>query len=420
MPFYLLRGRMGSRIVVNMKVVEEPALLPALNPVEERYVTLPDVDLSSQEEAVISPGMSISEVRARAEFMRLAPEWDALVRATRDEPFYRHEFIRTWIDNFAPRARLRVLLERDGGGKLVAVLPLLEERGRMMGAPVRRLISTSNDHSCRFDLPARDGEAAGQIFFNHLAADKSWDVLCLTDVPEEGNAWHLFRAAERAGYPVQAWESLRSPYITLPATAEEMQARLPSKFRANLRRRRRKLEEKGCVTVECVTGGLELQRKLEEGYALERSGWKGAGGTAISQSLQTWGFYSELARTAAYGGYLSLYFMRVDGEPVAFQYGFAYGEKYYLLKPAYSEAYSDCSPGQLLMDEVLQDCIRKGMSEFDFLGPDMTWKRDWTDDTRAHTWLYIFRDSAYGKMLHDARFKWAILAKRLITRWYKQ
>jgi CelD/BcsL family acetyltransferase involved in cellulose biosynthesis len=418
-PFYLLRGRAWSRILVIMKVVEEPALLPALNPVEVQDVTLPDADLPAQEEAAISSSMSISEVRERAEFMRLAPEWDALVRETRNEPFYRHEFIRTWLDNFAPRARLRVLLARDGGGKLAAALPLLEERGRMLGAPVRRLVSTANDHSCRFDLPAQDGEAAGQVIFAHLAADKSWDVLCLTDVPDGGNAWHLFRAAERAGYPVQAWESLRSPYITLPATAENMQAHLPSKFRANLRRRRRKLEEKGHVTVECVTGGLELQAKLEEGYVLERSGWKGAGGTAISQSAQTWGFYSELARIAAYGGYLSLYFLRVNSEPVAFQYGFAYRDKYYLLKPAYSEAHSDCSPGQLLMDEVLQDCIRNGMKEFDFLGPDMTWKRDWTDDTRPHTWLYIFRDSAYGKMLHDARFKWAILAKRLITRWHK-
>jgi CelD/BcsL family acetyltransferase involved in cellulose biosynthesis len=402
-----------------MKVVEEPALL-ALNPVEVQEVTLPNVDLSSQEGASNSSSLYVSEVKERAEFMRLAPEWDALVRETRDEPFYRHEFIRTWVDNFAPRARLRMLLARDGGGELRAALPLLEERGRMMGAPVRRLISTSNDHSCRFDLPARDGEAAGRVFFEHLTVDKSWDMLCLTDVPEEGNAWHLFRAAERAGYPVQAWESLRSPYITLPATAEGMQARLPSKFRANLRRRRRKLEEKGRVTVERVTGGLELQGRLEEGYALERSGWKGAGGTAISQSLKTWGFYSELARTATYGGYLSLYFMRVDGEPVAFQYGFAYGDKYYLLKPAYSEAYAECSPGQLLMDEVLQDCIRKGVREFDFLGPNMIWKRDWTDDTRPHAWLYVFRDSTYGRTLHEARFKWSILAKRLITRWRKQ
>ena len=302
----------------------------------------------------------------------------------------------------------------------MAALPLLEERGRMLGAPVRRLISTSNDHSCRFDLLARDVEVAGRVFFEHLAADKSWDALCLTDVPDEGNAWHLFRAADRAGYPVQAWESLRSPYISLPATGEEMQARLPSKFRANLRRRRRKLEEKGYVTVERVLSGLELQGKLEEGYALERSGWKGTGGTATSQSVETRGFYSELARTAAYGGYLSLYFMRVDGEPAAFQHGFAYGDKYYLLKPAYSEAYGECSPGQLLMDEVLQDCIRKGIREFDFLGPDMVWKWDWTDDGRRHNWLYIFRDSTYGRTLHDARCKWARLAMRLITRWRKQ
>jgi CelD/BcsL family acetyltransferase involved in cellulose biosynthesis len=407
-----------------MKVVEQPVPLPALGtmlPYPQPQPLLGASALDSEAAGRPAPEITVSEVRDRSGFMRLATEWEALTDASKGDPFYRHEFIRIWLDNFAPHTKLRVLLARDGDGSLLAALPLIEERAQMLGMPVRQLVAAANDHSCRFDLIANhiDGEKVGRAFWAHLAADRGWDLLRISDVPEGGNAWHLYNAAMNGGYPVHAQESLNSPYICLPTTSAEMQARLQSKFRANLRRRRRKLEEKGRVTVERITGGIELQGKLEEGYDLERSGWKGQGGTAIAQSTQTWGFYSELARTAAYGGYLSLYFMRLDGEPVAFQYGLTREDHYYLLKPSYSEAHAECSPGQLLMAEVLEDCIARGVKEFDFLGPDMIWKRDWTDQTRKHMYLYVFRDSAYGKTLHRARFDWARLAKELMKGWRK-
>jgi CelD/BcsL family acetyltransferase involved in cellulose biosynthesis len=361
--------------------------------------------------------ITVTEVNDRAGFIAMEAEWDALVETTRAEPFYRHSFIRIWIDNFAPRTRLRILVGRDEYGMLVATLPLMRERGSLLSAPVRQLTSTANFHSPRFDLLAIDGEAAGQAFFRHLSTDTSWDVLRIDDVPQGGNAWHLYEAARLAGSPVGTWSSLQSPYIPLHSTYAEFQAQLSSKFRANLRRRRKKLDEMGRVTVERVMGGMELDGKLEEGYALEQSGWKGRGGTAIAQDNATWGFYTELARTASYGGHLALYFLRLDGKPIAFHYGLEYGRRYYLLKPAYDEAYRECSPGQLLMDEVLKDCMVRGFEEFDFLGPDMTWKRDWTRHVRPHTWLFVFRDSAYGRLLHNAKFKLAPAAKGMVARW---
>ena len=60
----------------------------------------------------------VVEVTDRAAFMALEPEWNALVEATANELFYRHEFLRIWMDNFAPEAALRVLTLRDDDGTL--------------------------------------------------------------------------------------------------------------------------------------------------------------------------------------------------------------------------------------------------------------------------------------------------------------
>ena len=361
--------------------------------------------------------VAITEVTDRAAFGRLAGEWNALVRETRDEPFLRHEFFRIWLDNFAPRASLRVLLGRDVEGKLVAALPLIEERGSILGAPVRRLIAAANAHSCRFDLIARDTRAAGQMFFAHLATRGGWDVLVLQDVREGGGGWSIYRTARDAGFPAGALLSLASPFFALPPTPGEMEARLRSKFKANLRRRRRKLEAMGEVALEHVTGGPDLYGRLEEGYALEAFGWKGRRGSAIALEDRRWGFYTELARAASYRGYLSLYFLRVGGRAVAFHYGLQVGGRYYLLKPAYDETMSECSPGQLLMEEVVRHSIARGVKEFDFLGPDMPWKREWADMVRPHYGLWIFPDTPYGRALHAYRFRVARTARKFLSGW---
>ena len=357
------------------------------------------------------------EVVDRSGFLALEREWNDLVSTTQDEPFYRHEFLRVWMNHFNPRTRLEVLTTRDRTGKLAAAFPLMRTRGFICGLPARLGTSTGNAHSCRFDMVAEDGRAAGETFFAHLAADKSWDVLRIADVPDGGNAWHLYRAAEQAGFPVGTWESQNSPYLPLPSTYEELQSGLSTGFKANLRRKRRRLEAMGTVRVEHVTGGPDLQARLDEGFAIERSGWKGKKGTAISQDAKTYGFYSELAHTAAARGYLSLSFLMLNGKSIAFHYGLTYGGVCYVPKLGYDEAYQECSPGLLLIEEGIRDCIVRGVKGFDFLGLPGGWKTRWSQQTRRHNWLYIFRDSPFGLALQTTKFRLLPAAKQVLWPW---
>ena len=357
------------------------------------------------------------EVVDRPGFLALEREWNELVVTTQDEPFYRHEFLRVWLTHFTQGAKLEVLTTRDRTGKLAAAFPLMKTRGFFCGMPARLGTSTGNSHSCRFDMVAEDGSSAGKSFFAHLAADRSWDVLRIADVPDGGNAWHLYRAAEKAGFPVGTWESQSSPYLPLPSSYQELLAGMSTGFKANLRRRRRRLEAMGTVSVEHVTGGADLQARLEEGFAIERSGWKGKKGTAISQDARTYGFYTELAHTAAARNYLSLFFLTLNGKAIAFHYGLTYGGVYYVPKLAYDESLKECSPGLLLVEEGIKDCIARGVKGYDFLGLSGGWKTQWSNQTRRHNWLYIFRDSRFGQALQTTKFKLLPAAKQVLWPW---
>ncbi|HYV86241.1 MAG TPA: GNAT family N-acetyltransferase [Patescibacteria group bacterium] len=364
--------------------------------------------------------LEMVQVVDRSAFRLMEKDWNALVETTSDEPFYRHEYIRSWTDSFAPDAKLKILTGRDRTGRLVAALPLVSERGFLYGLPVRRLVSPTNVHSYRFDLIAEDRQSAARTFFRTLAADDTWDVIKITDVPEGGNAWDLYNAATAAGFPSGAWESQRSPFVPLPPSYDDLEARLSSKFKANLRRRRRRLEERGTITVERVTGGLELEERLEDCFSLERSGWKGRQGTAAGQSKRTRGFYTGLARHAAREDYLSLFFLKLDGKPIASQYGLTRRGVYSLVMTCYDEAFSEYSPGHLLLESVMKRCVDGGLCEFDFLGCDLGWKLDWSSTVRSHHWFFIFRDNRLGRVLQRAKFGWIPGVKESLKRWRRE
>lgn len=358
--------------------------------------------------------LRIRESSCLSEFQALEPEWNALVESSGGGPFDRHECIQAWITNFGSGSRLVVLTAREESGRLVAALPLLAATGFVCGLPARELRATANTHSCRFDMLAEDATAAGRAFLAHLLDKPGWDLLRLIDVPAGGKAWQIYRAAEELRLPVGAWESQRSPYLAFPASYDELLAGKSPLFRANLRRRRRQLERLGALSVERVSDAGQLHERLAEGFALEQAGWKGSAGTAIAQDARTRAFYTELAERAAGRGSLALFFLRLDGRPIAFHYGLAEGGVYYVPKLAYDERLKGCSPGLVLLEEAIKDGIARGLHGYDFLGAEAEWKNKWSSSVDPHHWLFIFRDTSVGHALRRAKFELVPAAKRAL------
>lgn len=355
-------------------------------------------------------------------FAALRREWDALLAVGPvDQPYQRHAFVGAWIDAFAPEGRLRVLVARDRTGQAAGLAPLLEERR----AGLVFLVAPANDHSPRVEwVLGEDPRGAVEALWTHLRDRMRWDVLVLRDVPRDGPTSLLLEEhARRDRHPTGRWESLRTPYLSLGRVAREQM--VSAKFLANLRRRMRRLQDLGAPSYRRVNGfeggGEEdeeaVESFLERFFALEAAGWKGARGTAIALDPRTLAFYRGLGRAGAREGWLSLRALELDGRPVAMHFGLLHRGVYSLPKPAYDEALAACSPGQLLLREVLAECEARGLAELDFLGPDMPWKRDWEPAFRVHDWLYVYRPGLAGVALHALKHRLKPLAKEVLSWW---
>ncbi|MCA1825534.1 MAG: GNAT family N-acetyltransferase [Myxococcales bacterium] len=374
----------------------------------------------------------VEVVEGRDGFVQLEKAWnDALSKGPHDIPMLRHEWLKAYIENFAPGATLRTFVAR-AGREIHAAMPLIEaieKNADTCFLPMTTWALPVNDHSQRGGvLLGKRWQEGLESIWQTLRETAGWDRLRLRDLPEGAADWRLRELAEQTGFPCGLWISLRSPYLRLPAQAsglgpqtsgqkhkpptayEQIEARLDGKFRQNLRRRKRRLAELGEVSYEFA----EDNDALADFFDIEASGWKGRDGTAIAQRPELVGFYTQVARDAAKRKALALGLLKLAGKPIAAHLSIVHGGRHHLIKIGYDESLHEYSPGQQLVSEAIRDSCERGLREFDFLGPCMEWKLDWESELRTHTWLTIFRPTPKGRLVHAARFTaWPVLKAML-------
>lgn len=334
---------------------------------------------------------------------QLATEWKELD----PEPFCGPEWIGAFIRSFAPRDPVLVVTVRLEN-HLCAVLPLIEEQSRFYGLPVKKLTSPSNSHSPRFDLSTKlgtDETALGCAVWKGLSGIRGWDLLELRDVPQGGVLERVVSAAQSEGYATGRWDSLQTPRIPLKNWAGGTDWWLQQRsgnLRHKLRRVSRKVAQDGQFTLRRVDRADPKALRLF--YDLEQRGWKGKQGGAIGCDAETQSFYDDVARAAERNRSLSLYFLEWKGDTIAAHYGIEHHRCYYMLKTAYNESYREYAPGHLIIREVLDDCLKRRITEFDFTGPQADWKQQWASEVRPHAWHYIFNKGLKGRAAYLLKF----------------
>lgn len=351
--------------------------------------------------SLTSPSLQVHSEWGSVELVHsIADEWRQLCQeGACDAPFYRPEWIAAAIQAFGGRRRVFLLTVRDGG-RLRGVLPLLENQG--WTSRIRGTCLYSASLIPRFDFILGNGPdipAAVQAAWQHLRTLPGWDVIELVNVPHQGGAEQLFATAKEEGVPTYSYEYARSPYISLsgnPPSGDFSRFGLSSRFRYHLRQGWREINKLGCLRLRRIEHADRAI--LEHFYGLEQKGWKGRKGTAIACNQQMRQFYDAVARGAEQFGYFSMYSLELNDAMIAAHLAFTYGGRYYPVKVAYDETFSKYGPGHLIIGQVLEECVARGLTEFDCLGDWTEAKAKWTEKVRPHLFCAIFRNTAAGRI----------------------
>jgi CelD/BcsL family acetyltransferase involved in cellulose biosynthesis len=355
------------------------------------------------------PLLQSEVVSSFSRFHALQREWDALIkRASVDHPFLSHAWLSTWWESFGNGKQLHVIT-LWAGRELVAAAPMMITTARMYGLRVTRLESLYNFHTPRYDfIVAADPEAAYPLIWKALsAAEGEWDMVTLAQIPRESPTLaRIDELARSASWDTGRWDAPPSPFIRLGCSYESFFGKLKGGYRYNLRKRYEKLCRIGAVDVEVITDKERVREAmLDDGFRIEAAAWKGREGTAMSSDPAVAEFYIRMAERSAELQWLQLTFLRVNGKRIAFDYVMRYGRSLYGVKIGYDPEYHTYSPGNMLLNLILQGACQTGAAEYDFLGVDDEWKFDWTRETRSHQWLFLFRNTARGRFLHRVKFR---------------
>jgi hypothetical protein len=90
-------------------------------------------------------------------------------------------------------------------------------------------------------------------------------------------------------------------------------------------------------------------------------------------------------------GWLSFSVVELDGEPLAFHFGFVYRGRLVWYKPSYNVSFAKYSPGLLLIRFLAEYALAEGIDELDFTIGNEAFKQRFTNAERINCDLVFFR-----------------------------
>lgn len=305
----------------------------------------------------------------------LAEPWEELAAGA--PPSAQHGWFTAWWEAFGDKGAT-VCSVWDSSG-LAALLPLTRQR---LG-----LRAPTNAETPSFRPLARSAEGLARLAEAVAQAAPRVELQALP--LEDPGAGAMRAAAARAGRLVVVDRDFEAPFVQTSGDFGAYRGLMKRRW-VEIERRGRKLAREHSVELNVIQAPRALEAELEEGLALEASGWKGRQGTAILSSPASAGFYRAVVRDAHRRGELRFSTLRVDGRLAAWDMAIVAGDRYHLLKTAFDEAVRTAGPGLVLRRAVVERCFETGLETHEFLGHDLAWKRLFATGARRHVVLRLY------------------------------
>ncbi|GLS27915.1 GNAT family N-acetyltransferase [Marinibactrum halimedae] len=148
-------------------------------------------------------------------------------------------------------------------------------------------------------------------------------------------------------------------------------------FKRNLRRLRKKALTQGSLQFKTYQQASDLNNAFQELLQVEHTGWKGKNGTSIFSQKKKREHYETLLRGYADTGHLQINTLYLNDQPIASQFCVNMKGTLYLLKIGYNENYSEFSPGQLLLEDLLNSVIEDSAIKRVSFVTGTTWMERW-------------------------------------------
>lgn len=329
--------------------------------------------------------LEVNEITSADRFFELRGDWDAVLGRCIDNSVYlTWEFMVNSVKHLEKGKRLRILCIEDGD-KIIGIAPLAQSRRSLRGwlgyEVVEPLAYWHNDFNGL--ILAERAQECLSLFLSYLYEQNDWDFIFLNNILETSIVFDILPKLKGTFRFETRYVGAISPYLKIPDSMSSLMNGLSAKFRKNLRRSLKSLEQDyGRVDLKKYNELGSLEETMNVYFDLHQKRWIGKGKSGSFADRKSREMCLSSARLLAERNWLALYFLTVNGKPIAVQYCIEHDQKMYYTLGGFDPSFSSYSVGNLMIMKVLERCIEKKITEYDFMRGGESYKNAWSKEYR--------------------------------------
>lgn len=305
------------------------------------------------------------------------PIWRMLERDGRSTPFQRYDWAKLIAKHLlAPSDSLLVVEVKDAAsGQALMLMPLLMSRKTGYSE-----IEWLNGGVCDYSAPL----LADDVDWTPESARAAWqavravlppaDLICIDGIPAtvEGldNPMAMLSRVDVSALPTFGMAIDGDPATVLERCC-------PPTFMRDYSRKKRKLEKVGRPEFVEATTPQEVDELFAVAQAQRAERFRKMGRFDLMAQPKVAAFYREAAMQGLRGGAGRIFALKVGDEFPATLYGLKHGTVFQVLLPTMAGgAWTNCSPGMLMLAGVVEWARGEGVDYFDMSVGDLAYKRD--------------------------------------------
>jgi hypothetical protein len=350
--------------------------------------------------------LNISRITSENEFLALRREWNELLSVScSDRVCLTWEWLWTWWAVFGRGRELALLSVRNREGGIDAIAPFsIRATADGMAPLVRKLEMLGSGEppndaiwSEYLDLIVRRGREKQSVaaIAEHLTLCPDWDEIHFSNTLDGSLASMLGGVLSAGGFRLSKISKAPSLTLNLPREPEDVVRLLHPPTKRKLHAYLRKGEAAGGFNLEVCQSETELVEWFDQLISLHRQRWAACGqaGVFASENFRT--FHQTIAPLFFSQGKLALFRLSFKDRVVAIMYGFRHGRTLSAYQCGFDlQAAPKMSLGLIMYAFCLQEAVRSGMAEWDFLRGEESYKTLWPVVRRPYADIRVWRTGA--------------------------
>lgn len=342
--------------------------------------------------------LEITQILTTDAFYSLKNEWDELLhKSNANNIFLTWDWLFNWWKFFQKDKELNILLVRENGS-LKAIAPLFKSTSKIFGLKKIQFLGSIGVGSDYLDFilyQNREHELLFEILSFLDKQSNSWDIVNLTDIPEQSSTPSLFN--KQQFFVTTKSQHTICPYLKLPTKTDDSYIPLSKNMRSQINRKRRKFERDYNGSFVVLEQKERLDEAIEDLIRLNEERFKQKNIASPFSDFLFNDFHRTIIPVFFDKGILRFCFLFAGNNPIASIYIFKYDIKYYYYQAGFDITWHKISPGMLLFDYAIRLAIEEGIKEFDFLQGNEEYKYKWTKSARKNLHIMLFNSTFNGR-----------------------